>query len=155
MSSKLRLTSLSFLILSLVAISTKADALAFSFCKRHPVTFFSLAATLSNLYQCNRAICAGTATEVEIKNIQQYNIPGDINQWLTTTSNQSASYSTSQQDAILQHAKTLAFNNRPPLKSVQNIQFFQDITVPNNLPTSYVIGAHVTYAKCNKRPPSS
>ena len=155
MSCRLRLTSLSLLILCLVAFSTKADALAFSFCTRHSVTFFSLAATLSNIYQCSRAICAGTATEIEIKNIEQYNIPGDINQWLTGTNNQSTSYSPSQQNVILQLAKTLALNNRPPLKSVQNIQFFQDITVPNNQPPSYVIGAHVTYAKCNKRPPPS
>lgn len=141
-------------VLALLSISAKANALAFSFCNRHTVTFFPLAAELSNLYQCNRARCAGATSQFEVKQIAGYNNPGDINQWLVSTSDANASYTPAQQDSIIQQARSLANSNRPAGKVVFNIQFFRDIIVPNNT-AGYFIGANVTYARCAKRPPPS
>ena len=61
-----------------------------------------------------------------------------------------AFYSVGQQNAIIGNARNVANQNKPTGKQIYKISFFQDLIVPTQSPTTYFVGANVTYAKCRK-----
>jgi hypothetical protein len=146
MNTRKIISSLGILVLAFFLAGARSDATAQSFCSRHAVTFFPLAAELTKVYKCNQAVCAGNTVDSETKQIAGYINPA---QWLVTTTNPNAPYSISQQNAIIQSANTKANAMRPAGKMISSMQFFWDMIVPINTP-SYFIGANVTYARCLK-----
>jgi hypothetical protein len=150
MNMKNIISSSGMMALALFLAGARSDATAQSFCTRHAVTFFPLAAELTRAYRCNQAACTGSTADFEVKQIAGYIDPA---QWLASTTSPYAPYSVSQQNAIIQSANSKANAMRPVSKFIFGMQFFQDITVPNNHPPTYYIGANVTYARCLKGSP--
>jgi hypothetical protein len=135
----------------LFLMSNAAEAQITSPCARHTVTTYPLSSELNHVSHCVAALaCPGQLVEVEIKRIERDG--GEINQWLVSSYNVSATYTPGQQDMIIQSAKGLAALHKPASKYIVNIVFYWT-TIPDLGPPNYFVGANITYGKCRAQRP--
>jgi hypothetical protein len=135
-------------IVIILLTSNVVEAQAALPCPRYTVGTYPLSSELNRVSHCILPLaCGGPLSQVETKRIGKNG--GEIDQWLVSSYNVSATYTPGQQDAIIQNAKALANTYKPASKYAINI-VFDWTTIPDMGPANYFVGANITYAKCGK-----